>query len=210
MCVAPHAREPPQAKIAETIKLFSIPTLGRRTRMSGRLMAHGFLFRLSKVPVGVEAPCRGSSSDRSSPRSGYTRMVATVCLRTGFQARDKVRGLPHPPRRIDSFWTGAATRRRNPPAGEVEAKPRRDGSGTAQAQGGLAPGGRKAAGKRLSTEQRHRVDTDQEAKGLPPRGPGGRSGGRLLPDPLRSRHPHNSGRSQIDRLHVGVPKGAVA
>lgn len=96
-------------------------------------------------------------------------LLANMTLAGYPVTNDGKRSGDHPtPRRRGSFWPGAETRQRNPPNGKIEAKARCDGPGTALAGDGQGGAGAKPAGKRLATEKRHRVDTDLEAKGLPP------------------------------------------
>lgn len=80
---------------------------------------------------------------------------------------------------IGSYWANTEARQQNPPEG---LDPCRTGS---RVYRGLSPGGLKSTwqdgsgekpeGKRLATDKRHRVDTDQEGRAFP-RMSGGRSG----------------------------------
>lgn len=58
-------------------------------------------------------------------------------------------------------------------------------TGDRASRNGGCGAGEKPAGKRLATDKRHRADTDQEAKGLPPQD-GGKERG---PDIVQRKHP---------------------
>lgn len=83
------------------------------------------------------------------------------------------------PPRAKSAPSGLAQKRDNETHRPVKSRLRRDMTDRGPHQ--RCGAGEKPAGKRLASEKRHRADTDQEAKGLPPQ-VGGKERGRILPD----------------------------
>ena len=104
------------------------------------------------------------SPDRS-PVQPTLKTVATVCRFPDLKAV-MIRGLPHPertpaPSRTAQKRDDETHRLVKLQAGSVTDRGPHQGKA---AKGGLSA---RLRGKRLATDKRHRVDTDQAAKGLP-------------------------------------------
>lgn len=99
------------------------------------------------------------------PRKRSKKAVTTVRSRPASNSELWFGDYPIPHRR-GSFWPGAETRLRNPPAdGRLQTLV---GPGTAETVRGQSGAGEKPAGKRLASDKRHRADTNLKTKGLLP------------------------------------------